>query len=124
VGVFGQSIINFLFADFPSILEVYQHFLSYRFILAILLLGGVFTLMYTFLPNRKMQIKRQLMPGFLAAACCTVFSYGFSIYVDYFNDFSYYGSLSIIIIIMFWLYFTMYILLYGAYLGRVLNGGN
>ncbi|MCD8131240.1 MAG: YihY/virulence factor BrkB family protein [Lachnospiraceae bacterium] len=122
VGVFGQSIIHFLFADFPLILEAFEHFLSYRFLLSIILLGVVFTLMYTYLPNRKMQLKKQLLPGFLAAACCTVFSYGFSIYVDYFNDFSYYGSLSIIIIIMFWLYFTMYIVLYGAYLSRVMNG--
>ncbi|MCD8326287.1 MAG: YihY/virulence factor BrkB family protein [Lachnospiraceae bacterium] len=122
VGVFGQSIIHFLFADIPVVLEAFEHFLSYRFVLTIILLGLVFTLMYTFLPNRKTQLKKQLLPGFLAAACCTVFSYGFSIYVDYFNDFSYYGGLSIIIIIMFWLYFTMYIMLYGAYLSRVLNG--
>ncbi|MCD8379468.1 MAG: YihY/virulence factor BrkB family protein [Lachnospiraceae bacterium] len=122
VGVFGQSIIHYLFADFPVILQALEHFMSYRFLLSILLMGVIFTLMYTYLPNRKTSIRKQVLPGFLASACSTVFSYGFSIYVDYFNDFSYYGGLSIIIIIMFWLYFTMYIVLYGAYLSLVING--
>ncbi len=123
VGVFGQSIIHYLFADLPTVLKAFEQFLNYRFLLSILLMGVIFTLIYTFLPNRKTELKKQWLPGFLASACCTVFSYGFSIYVDYFNDFSYYGSLSIIIIIMFWLYFTMYIILYGAYLSMVINGG-
>ncbi len=122
VGVFGQSIIHYLFAGFPVILQAFERFLSYRFLLSILLMGVLFTFIYTYLPNRKTELKKQVLPGFLAAACCTVFSYGFSIYVDYFNDFSYYGGLSIIIIIMFWMYFTMYIILYGAYLSLILNG--
>ena len=53
----------------------------------------------------------------MAALGCSVFSYCFSVYVDNYNDFSSYGSINTIIIIMLWLYFTMYILLYGAYIG-------
>ena len=54
----------------------------------------------------------------MAALGCSVFSYCFSVYVDNYNDFSSYGSINTIIIIMLWLYFTMYILLYGAYIGN------
>ena len=40
-----------------------------------------------------------------------VFSFGLSIYVDYFNGFSMYGSLTTIALIMLWLYFCMYIMM-------------
>ena len=39
-------------------------------------------------------------------------------YVSYGNGYSIYGSLTIIVIIMLWLYFCMYIILIGAYLNR------
>ena len=45
------------------------------------------------------------------AAAWYVFSFGVSIYIDYFHGFSLYGSLTTIVLIMFWLYFAMYIFL-------------
>ena len=42
----------------------------------------------------------------------------FSIYVDRFNGFSTYGSLTTIIILMLWLYACMYIVMVGAFLNR------
>lgn len=39
-------------------------------------------------------------------------------YVSYGNGYSIYGSLTIIVIIMLWMYFCMYIILIGAYLNR------
>ena len=41
----------------------------------------------------------------------SLFSYGFSVYIDYFNGFSMYGSLTTIALLMLWLYFCGYILL-------------
>lgn len=88
-----------------------------RFVPAAGILGIIFTLLYTYVPDRKLSIKNQYRWGFAAAIGCTIFSYCFSVYVDYYNDFSGYGSINIIIIIMLWLYFMMYILLYGAFAG-------
>ena len=46
------------------------------------------------------------MPGALAAAVgWYLFSFGFSIYVQYGNAYSMYGSLTTLILFMFWLYF-------------------
>ena len=47
----------------------------------------------------------------MAAVGWALLSFGISIYVDYFNGFSMYGSLTTIILVMLWLYFGIYILL-------------
>ena len=91
---------------------------KFRFFLVILILSIIFTLLYTYVPDRKTFLRKQFYGGSMAALGCSVFSYCFSVYVDNYNDFSSYGSINTIIIIMLWLYFTMYILLYGAYIGN------
>jgi membrane protein len=65
-----------------------------------------------------MKFEEQLPGAFFAATVWSMFSWGFSLYVTYSNSYSIYGSLSIIVIIMLWLYFCMYIMLIGAYLNR------
>ena len=92
--------------------------LGQRFLLTILVLSMIFTLLYTYAPDFKTSFRERCYGGSMAAIGCTVFSYGFSIYVDHYNDFSGYGSINTIIILMLWFYFTMYILLYCAYVGN------
>ncbi len=60
-------------------------------------------------PNRKASFKSQLPGAILSAVSWYVFSFGLSIYVEYFNGFSTYGSLATIVLVMLWLYFCMYI---------------
>lgn len=117
VSVFGQSIYENLLVQIPVLHGIMTLILKFRYILSTAILGIIFTFLYTYVPDRKLLLKKQCRGGFLAAVGCAVFSYCFSVYVDHYNDFSGYGSISIIIIIMLWLYFMMYILLYGAYIG-------
>ena len=49
--------------------------------------------------------------GSLIMIAWYVFSAGLSIYVNYFNGFSMYGSLTTLVLIMLWMYFCMYILM-------------
>ena len=46
-------------------------------------------------------------------------SFGISVYVDYFNGFSMYGSLTTIILVMMWLYLGSYILLVCAEFNKI-----
>ncbi len=115
--VFGQSIYQVFLVNVPVLREVLGLVLKVRYVLAVLMLSVIFTFLYKYVPNVETTLRKQFFGGFLAALSCTVFSYCFSVYVDNFNDFSSYGSINIVIIIMLWLYFTMYILLYGAYIG-------
>ena len=64
---------------------------------------------------------RQQFPGaVLASLGWTVVTFGFSIYVTYFNGFSMYGSLTTIVILLIWLYVCMSLVLVGAYINKIL----
>lgn len=115
--VFGESIFRIFLADIPVLRELVHLIFGARYPVVVLVLSIIFTLLYTYVPDVHTSVRKQFFGGFLAAVSCAVFSYCFSVYVDNFNDFSSYGSINIVIIIMLWLYFTMYILLYGAYIG-------
>ena len=73
---------------------------------------------YTYIPDTKLKFTEQVPGACFAAVVWSVFSWGFSMYVSYGNGYSIYGSLTIIVIIMLWMYFCMYIILIGAYLNR------
>ena len=120
ISVFGQSIYENFFIQIPVLHGIVELILELRYWLSVLILSVIFTLLYTYVHNIKTSLRKQFYGGLMAALGCAVFSYCFSVYVDNYNDFSSYGSISIIII-MLWLYFTMYILLYGAYLGYFFN---
>jgi len=90
----------------------------YRFIFGWALLTVIFTLIYKFIPNKKLKLIYQIPGAMFAAIGWQVYSWGFSIYIENFGGMSTYGSLSTIIIIMMWLYFSMYLLLIGANLNR------
>lgn len=119
--VFGNSLHD-LAVQYLPILKHATDFLShFRGLVMIAILTLFFAVVFTALPNCKLSFKRQL-PG---AAICSVawyaFSFGLSVYVDYFNGFSMYGSLTTIALIMLWLYFCMYIMMMSAEVNVVFN---
>ena len=76
---------------------------------------------FTTLPNKKLQFRRQVPGAAICAIAWYVFSFALSIYVDYFNGFSMYGSLTTIALIMLWLYFCMYIMMMSAEVNVIFN---
>jgi membrane protein len=89
--------------------------------LAILIL--FFDVIFTALPNKKLTLKKQLPGAVICGIAWYIFSFGLSVYVDYFNGFSMYGSLTTIALIMLWLYFCMYILMLSAEINVVVFSG-
>lgn len=119
--VFGNSLRE-LAAQYIPILERAAVFLSYFRGLAMLaLLVLFFDVVFTALPNKKLSYKSQLPGAAICAVAWYVFSFGLSIYVDYFNGFSMYGSLTTIALVMLWLYFCMYIMMMSAEINVVFN---
>ena len=80
-----------------------------------------FAVVFTALPNCKLSFKSQLPGAAICSVAWYVFSFGLSVYVDYFNGFSMYGSLTTIALIMLWLYFCMYIMMMSAEVNVVFN---
>lgn len=114
--VFGNLLVRLLLQDFPQTRLLFEVLMHFRFVFSWVILTIVFTLLYTFVPNRKMRFKEQLTGGMFSAVVWSIFSWCFSVYVEHFGGFGTYGSLATIVIVMLYLYFCMYIIFVGAYI--------
>ena len=118
VMVFGNQLVELLLYRIPQ-LEILASFVMYfRFVFVWLILTVVFGMMYAYIPNEKLKFKEQLTGAMFAAITWSVFSWGFSLYVSRARVYSIYGSLSIIILVMIWMYICMYLVMIGAYLNH------
>ena len=78
-----------------------------------------------FIPDRKPKAKEEVPGALFTSVLWILFSYLFSIYIDYFTNFSsVYGSLTYIVLFMLWMYVCMDILFLGALINRFLADGN
>lgn len=113
--VFGYSIQDYLRSTIPFVREHPQTVMIWPMLVAMLLLVLLFLVIYMFLPNRRMQAWSQVPGAVFTAVSWAVFSYAFSIYLDYAVNMSViYGSLTTLVVAMLWLYFCMYLLFVGA----------
>lgn len=119
--VFGNSLVNFIVVRFPRTEMVLSLLMNLRFVFVWMILTLVFAVIYKFMPNKKMRFKEQIPGAMFSAAAWEIFSWAFSMYVDNTNAFSIYGSLSFIIILMFWFYICIYIVLIGAHINGYLK---
>ncbi len=116
--VFGNRLVALLLYRVPQLQAFVSFMMNFRFIFVWFVLTILFGMIYTYIPNIKLKFKEQLLGAMFSAIVWSVFSWGFSIYVDWQRSSSIYGSLSIIVFVMLWMYFCMYIILIGAHLNR------
>ena len=110
--VFGTAIYRLLTAHVSAFTaNILLHFKS---VAGFVLLFSFFTLLYTGVPRSRAKSTHNLAGAAFSAAGWVVFSTFFSIFVENFSDFSIYGSLATLVILMFWLFFCMYIMFLGA----------
>ncbi len=118
INVFGNVLLDMIFAKLPKTRMVFDFVMNFRFLAVWLILTILFTLIYTYIPNKKLKLRLQIPGAVFSAVVWSIFSWCFSVYVERTDSFSTYGSLSLIVIIMLWLYFCMYIILIGAQINR------
>ena len=72
--------------------------------------------LYRFAPNREAPGWKTVLPGAIFAALgWLVLTLGFGIYVSQFGNYNAtYGSLSAVVVLLTWLYFSAYVLLFGS----------
>ncbi|MCD8148391.1 MAG: YihY/virulence factor BrkB family protein [Clostridiales bacterium] len=109
--MFGQGIQEVLVEYAPFVAVVTEVILKLRLLILFFALTGIFVVVYKAIPNRKATFRSQLVGAVGCTAAWYIFTFGVSIYINYFNGFSLYGSLTSLVLIMFWLYFAMYIFL-------------
>ncbi|MCD7920909.1 MAG: YihY/virulence factor BrkB family protein [Clostridiales bacterium] len=109
--MFGQAIQELLAAYAPFVAVVTAVILKLRLLILFFVMTVIFAVIYKEIPNRKASFRSQLIGAFGCSVAWYVFTFGVSIYINYFNGFSFYGSMTSIVLLMFWLYFAMYIFL-------------
>ncbi len=122
--VFGDQLVTLALHRVPQLEAIVSFAMNFRFILVWAVLTLLFAAVYTYVPDVKMKFKEQIPGAIFASIVWSVFSWGFSIYVTYGNSYGIYGSLSIIIIVLLWMYFCMYIIMIGAYMNRYFSPVN
>lgn len=92
----------------------------------------LFLLLFTAMPARKVNVWNQLPGAITAAAGWGVLGALFALYARFSSHLNaYYGSLTTVVVLLFWVYWSLYIMLFGAFLNRfielyvlpLMNGG-
>lgn len=109
--VFGQKIQQMLLLYAPAAAAVTGILLKFRVVILFFFLIFFFAFIYKMLPNRRAVFFSQLFGAAGCSAAWYIFSFGLSVYINYFHGFSLYGSLTAIVLLMFWLYIGLYIFL-------------
>lgn len=119
--VFGTALLRLLPVGESLLLRFLTEVVDLRFFLLLGLQAGLFTAMFTVLPNRKNRLRDSLPGAFLASCGWLVFSDLYSVYVENFTRYSnIYGSVYAVALSMLWLYCCLCIVFYGGALNRFL----
>lgn len=116
--VFGDQLVTLALHKLPQLEMVVSFAMNFRFLVVWAVLTLLFAAIYAYVPDKKQRFKEQIPGGAFASVVWSIFSWGFSVYLTYGNSYGIYGSLSLIIIVLIWMYFCMYIIMIGAYLNR------
>lgn len=113
--VAGDTIIGFLTAYIPRADVLVWILSKLGTVVPLVSTGLYFLVFYRLAPNVKVRFRDVIFGTVFATLAWYVASFGFSIYVNYFANFSrFYGSIGSVIILMLWLYLTSTVILIGA----------
>ncbi len=119
LNVFGTVIVNLLTGRFVQLVKVWGVLVQFRFLPVFLVMVILFTAIYAYVPDKKLRFREQIPGAVFTSVMWSILSWGFSKYVAIGGG-NIYGSLSIIVLIMLFLYFCMYMVLVGAQINKYL----
>lgn len=120
--IFAGPVSNYLAGAIPEIFNDPVTIQMWDKVLLYLLTVLVFALVYTFIPAGKRPFIRQIPGAVLLTVIWAVFTSLFSIYMKGYNTYTkFYGSLGVLALMIFWLYWCFYILLIGAFFNRLVG---
>ncbi|MBR4981915.1 MAG: YihY/virulence factor BrkB family protein, partial [Lachnospiraceae bacterium] len=106
LGVFGRKILKWLVEQTIGIMELRSELISIVSFLVMIILSVIaFCGIYTYIPNKKLEFKNQIPGAVFVASGWSIFTFGFSLYIEYFSSFTAYGTLGAIVLFLLWLYF-------------------
>lgn len=122
--MFGKQVADYcVLSDIP-VLQLIGRLLRFRAPILMLLLTVFFSVIYLAYCNPRQKLRFVVPGAFGATIGWFVVSELFSLYVQYFGDFSrFYGSLSALAMSMLWLYTCISVLFYGQVFNLFLQSG-
>ncbi len=117
--VMGDKINELLIKVIPHFNLVIQLLLHFRFLFSWVFSTMLFVLMYKYLPGKRIRHRKNFPGALFASVAWSVVSWLYSVYVDHFNGFSYYGSFTAVVITLFYLYIIMYIIFIGEHINII-----
>lgn len=120
--VFGGIIYTLLYKHFAWVVALERIMGGFREFMYFFGMIMFFTFVYKVFAGKGARFKEQICGAVFTTAGWFLFSFFFSLYVENFANFSYvYGSLTVVVLMMLWLYSCMIILLLGAELNIYIN---
>lgn len=123
--VFGKIISKHIIEALPLGGAVVHLWDLLRYVIIVFILITIFASLYKFTPCKKFKW-REVIPGAIVSTLgWIVSSYGFSVYINNFNNYSkFYGSLAAVFILMLWIFITSIIIIFGVEVNSVLSVRN
>lgn len=120
--VFGTALLQFLPLSESPLLRFLESIVDLRFFLLLAIQTGLFTAMFSVLPNQRCRFWDAFPGAVLASIGWLVFSQLYSVYVEHFAGLStVYGNVYAVALSLLWLYFCICIVFYGGALNRLLQ---
>ena len=124
VMVYGGQILDLIEDSMPA-----NHSLDFlftlakhlRFLIILALLALVFSLLYKWMPAKKLKYRRQLPGAVFSAVVWAAFSFIFSFYVSLSDKFGAYGYIGTIMVAMIWIFYCFYFLLMGGFINHYIE---
>ncbi|MBC1493207.1 YihY/virulence factor BrkB family protein [Listeria booriae] len=122
VFAFGEQIVTFLQDQFDLKLDALANLGAAKWFITPIFLFILFLIIYWLVPNVKWKIRKSVIGALFATIGWLVATELLSAYVSFQGDkILGFGSLSIMIVIMLWLYFVSIILLLGAFINVIID---
>ncbi|EUJ20045.1 hypothetical protein PGRAN_14792 [Listeria grandensis FSL F6-0971] len=119
---FGEQIVTFLQDQFDLKLDALADLGAAKWFITPIFLFILFLIIYWLVPNVKWKIRKSIIGALFATIGWLVATELLSAYVSFQGDkILGFGSLSIMIVIMLWLYFVSIILLLGAFINVIID---
>ncbi|MBC2323835.1 YihY/virulence factor BrkB family protein [Listeria booriae] len=122
VFAFGEQIVTFLQDQFDLKLDALADLGAAKWFITPIFLFILFLIIYWLVPNVKWKIRKSVVGALFATIGWLAATELLSAYVSFQGDkILGFGSLSIMIVIMLWLYFVSIILLLGAFINVIID---
>lgn len=122
--VFGNIIVSFCNDIHIPLGWLFTALFKMKYLIFFVIFILAFAAVFTFLPQRKTKYRTQLPGAAATAVSWLLFSYGYSVYIEQFSNYSFlYGSIAAVVLMMLWLYICIYMMFIGAEINKHIENG-